>query len=169
MSDEKQRFVEFSKPFVDNARSIFDTMVFTKITTGKPYIKTDSVSIGDISSTIGINGTVDRDGEELDFKGQFVITFPKPCYLKIAGAMLGEEYEDLNSEINDVGAEICNMIIGNTKRDLTQLGFKLNMAIPSTIIGKGHSIQYTDGVTIIVIPIACDHGEFYIEICYKDL
>ena len=162
------RFLDFSKPFIEAARNVFETMVGTGIETGKPFIKEGSISQGDVSAIIGMNGTKEIDGVHREMQGQFVISFPEQTYCKVASTMLMEEHEELNAEIADVGAEICNMIIGNTKKVLAQNGYNISMAVPNTVTGKQHSIKYPNKVTIIVIPVSSAHGEFFMEICYQD-
>jgi chemotaxis protein CheX len=166
MTKDIGQFIAFSKPFLDATKNIFKTMVATDIETGKPYIKEGNVSKGDISSIIGMNGTCERDGKNLDFKGQLVISFPEKTFLKVASAMLMEEYTEVNA---DMGGEIVNMVMGNAKRDLTPLGYKMGMASPSTVTGKDHQIKYMNGVNVVVIPILCAHGELFLEICYDEL
>jgi chemotaxis protein CheX len=157
-------FLEFSKPFVDAAKNIFETMVFSKLEPGKPFLKENNISKGEVSAVLGITGT----HNELDFQGMLVISWPYETYFKVASAMLMETFTKYDEEIADVGGEICNMIMGNAKRDLSTLGYKTNMAIPSMIEGKGHSIKYPSGTTTIAIPIASAHGNFFIELCYKE-
>jgi len=167
MSDTS-KFLEFSKPFVDGIRNVFETMVFTKVATQKPSLKQGNTSKGDVSAVLGMTGEVTKDGEVLPFKGMLVLSWPLETYLKVAGAMLMAEYSEYNDEIADVGAEISNMIMGNAKRDLTPQGYKLDMSIPSMISGKDHNINYPNRTVVVEIPIESDHGVFYMELCYKE-
>lgn len=165
---EMKRFLDFSKPFIDATKNIFETMVFTKIEPQKPSLKDSGVSKGDVSAVLGLSGTYTQGDVNTSYRAMLVISFPYETYCKVASAMLMEEHATYNDEISDVGGEICNMIMGNAKRDLGTLGYSTNMAIPSIIEGKNHSIRYPNDTTIVLIPIHCDHGPFYMEICYKD-
>ena len=169
MSKDIAQFIAFSKPFIDAAKNIFKTMVSSNLETGKPSIKKGNVSNGDISSIIGMTGTCERGGEAFNFKGQLVISFPEGTFLKVTSAMLFEEFTEINDDNSDSGAEIINMIMGNAKRDLTSLGYKMGMATPTTVSGAAHEIKYINGVRIIVIPMKCTHGDFFVEICYQEL
>lgn len=160
-------FVNFSKPFVDSANSVFETMVFTKLNPGKPVIKKDTISRGDVSAVIGINGTITNDGTTERFKGMLVISWPYETYFKIATSMLMEEFTEYNEEIADVGGEICNMIMGGAKRQLSELGYSTEMAIPSMIEGKGHTIKYPPGTTVVMIPMNSAHGPMFMELCFR--
>ncbi len=161
-------FIEFSKPFVDAAKNVFETMVFTKLDPQKPELKRDDVSRGDISAVLGINGEIDKDGEKKDYRGMLVLSWPYETYFKIASAMLMETFTEYNNEIADVGGEIANMIMGNAKRHLNEMGYTNSMAIPSMIEGKGHTLKYPTGTVIIVIPVKSAHGPFYMELCYRE-
>jgi chemotaxis protein CheX len=164
----KSNFAEFSKPFIDAAKAVFETMVFSKLEPQKPYLKTDSISKGDISAVIGLTGTIKKDNITKEYKAMLVISFPLDTYLKVASAMLGDTYSTFTEEISDVGSEICNMVMGNAKRDLIPFGYTCSMAIPSMIRGKDHSIKYPNNTLIIVIPVVLAHGPMFMEICYKE-
>jgi len=167
MSKEKN-FIEFSKPFIEAAKNVFETMVFTKLDPQKPTIKKDSVSKGDVSAVLGLSGDMTKGDEPIHYKAMLVISWPYATYLKVASAMLMDTFIEYNDEIADVGGEICNMIMGNAKRELSGMGYTSNMAIPSMIEGPGHNIKYPNGTTVIVIPINSAHGEMFIEICYTE-
>ncbi len=166
---QNTNFLEFSKPFIEAAKNVFETMVFTKLEPKKPYIKNDTKSKGDISAVLGMTGELtNKAGEKVDFKGMLVISWPYDSYFKVASAMLMDTYTKYDDEIADVGGEISNMIMGNAKRDLATLGYQSNMSIPSMIEGAGHTIKYPSGTTVIVIPINSAHGEMFMELCYRD-
>ena len=167
MSSENN-FIEFSRPFVEAAKNVFETMVYTKLEPQKPNIKKDNISKGDISAVLGMSGEIERGNGKCNYKAMLVLSFPYATYFKVAGAMLSETYSSYVPEIHDVGGEIVNMIMGNAKRDLKGLGYSSNMAIPSMIEGKDHTIKYPSGTTVILIPINSAHGEFFMEICYSE-
>ena len=159
-------FITFSKPFINAARVVFETMVFTKIEPGKPSVKKDELSRGDVTSVMGITGTFNADGSNKEIRGMFILSWPYETYIKMANAMLMESFTEYSEEISDVGGEITNMIMGNAKRELREIGYCIDMSIPSMIGGANHSITYPSGVTKILIPIISAHGPFFMEICY---
>jgi chemotaxis protein CheX len=167
MSNETS-FIEFSRPFVEAAKNVFETMVYTKLEPKKPSIKKDNFSKGDISAVLGMSGEIERPAGKCSYKAMLVLSFPYDTYFKVAGAMLSETYTAYVPEIHDVGGEIVNMIMGNAKRDLKGLGYSSNMAIPSIIEGKDHTIKYPSGTTVILIPINSAHGDMFLELCYSE-
>jgi chemotaxis protein CheX len=164
----ENRFIEFSKPFIEAAKNVFETMVFTKLEPQKPSIKKDNLSKGDVSAVLGLSGEIDRNGSKLPYRAMLVLSWPYDTYYKVASAMLSETYTSYCPEIYDVGGEISNMIMGNAKRDLKTMGYTSTMAIPSMIEGKDHTIKYPNGTTVILIPIICAHGQMYMELCYTE-
>lgn len=166
MSDN--HFVKFSKPFLDALTETFEMMVQTKVKAHSPKIKTTPIASGDITALIGMNGKVERDGEEKDFRGIMAISWPEELYVKLAGRMLFEEYTEYCEDIADSGAEICNIIMGNAKNGLSPMGYKIDMATPSTVRGKNHEIKYPDKTTVVEITISCDDGDFCLELCYQE-
>ena len=165
MSGESH-FIEFSRPFIAASKNVFETMVFTTLETQKPIIKSDSVSRGDISAVLGLSGELEKGGTRCQYKAMLVISFPYETYFKVAGAMLGETYTSYVADIRDVGGEIVNMVMGNAKRDLKTMGYSSNMAIPSMIEGKSHSICYPPGTNVVLIPFTSAHGQLFMELCY---
>ncbi|MDD4975340.1 MAG: chemotaxis protein CheX [Bacteriovorax sp.] len=161
-------FIEFSKPFIDAAKNVFETMVFTKLETQKPTIKSDSVSRGDVSAILGLSGELEKNGSRCHYKAMLVISFPYETYFKVASAMLGETYTSYVSDIHDLGGEIVNMVMGNAKRDLKTMGYTSNMAIPSMLEGINHSIKYPSGAHVVLIPFNSAHGPMFMELCYLE-
>ena len=161
-------FIEFSRPFINAAKNVFETMVFTKLEPQKPGLKKSQVSNGDVSSVLGLSGELTKGGDTIEYRAMLVLSWPYETYFKVASAMLMETYEEYNDDIADVGGEVCNMIMGNAKRDLAVMGYSSNMAIPSIIEGPKHTIKYPVGTTVVEIPINSAHGKMFMELCYAE-
>ena len=171
MSESPQnnaRFLTFSKPFIDGVKAIFKTMLSADVEAHSPALKKGDTTIGDLSAMMGITGKIAVDGEEEDFNGMLVFSWPKEVYLAISNAMLMEEYEDYCDENADAGNEFTNIVMGNAKRDLTQAGYQIKMSIPSSVSGTGHTIKYPEGTRVIQITLDSKYGQFFMELCYKD-
>ncbi len=163
-----EKFINFSKPFIDGAKNVFKTMVFSELEHGKPQLKSNPIAKGDISAIMGLSGKLIKDGQETTFKGMFVMSFPESTYCKVASAMLMEEHSEITDDIIDVGAELTNIITGNAKKNLNPDGYFLDMSTPSTVSGKDHKVNYPSNTIVIMIPMNSSHGEFFIELCYQD-
>ncbi len=75
---------------------------------------------------------------------------------------------EINEEIKDAVGELCNMISGQARQKLDELGLNLKAGIPSLIMGKGHSIKHIIDKRIIAIPFACAGSNFTIEVCFGE-
>lgn len=168
MSDLNKNFIEFSKPFIDGLRETFELMMSAQIRPSSPKIKDSALTRGEFTSIIGMNGKLTQDGQSKDFKGLIGLSFEKDVFLKVAGALLMEEYEDVTEEISDTGAEIVNIIMGHAKKALAPKGYEIGMATPSTIRGKNVEIRYPKSTTVIETLIESDLGNFILEICYQE-
>ncbi len=161
-------FIIFSKPFIDAAKNVFETMVYTKIEPQKPSLKEDHLSRGDVSAIISVSGIKESEPpiENKIYEAILVVSFPYETYFKAAEAMLGEKYDSYVPDIHDMGGEIANIIMGNAKRDLKLLGYSSNYEIPKMLVGMSQLITYPKDTSIVIIPIKSDHGTFFLELCY---
>lgn len=75
--------------------------------------------------------------------------------------------KELNEEIKDAVGEITNMISGQARKELEELGRSLKAAIPTVVMGKNHSITHITSHPIIAIPFSTDNGDFTIEVCLE--
>lgn len=169
MNNKFSRFVEFSKPFINGLKETFKIMMDIEIQAHSPKIKTNNRANGDISAIIGMNGILESIDGNKNFKGQMVLSWKEDVYIKMANKMLMEEYTEYNEEIQDAGAEVSNIVMGNAKKVLNPIGYKIEMATPSTIKGKSHEIIYPSETTIVEIILSSEIGDFSMELCYLEL
>ena len=150
--------VKMINPFIEATLHVLETMAFTMAEGGKPYLKTDQIAKGDVSGILGLTG---------DAKGTISVSFSEKSILTIVSNMFGEEIEELNEEVKDAVGEITNMISGQARQKLDELGMSLKAAIPTVIMGKSHSITHFTKERIIAIPFTTENGGFTIEVCFE--
>ena len=150
--------VKLINPFINATINVLETMAFVTVEAGKPYVKTDNVAVGDVSGVLGLTGIAN---------GTIAVTFEEKCILTVVSNMFGETMTELNHEIADAVGELTNMISGQARRELEQIGKVFKAAIPSVVTGRNHSIiHYSDGPKI-AIPFITEGGEFTIEVCFE--
>ncbi|MBI9087750.1 MAG: chemotaxis protein CheX [Desulfobacterium sp.] len=150
--------VKLINPFINATSNVLETMAFVSVEAGAPYLKKDNVAKGDVTGVIGLTGVAN---------GTISVTFQETCILDIVSNMFGEKMEELNSEIADAVGELTNMISGQARKELEELGKVFKAAIPTVVTGKNHSIShYTDGPRI-AIPFFVGEGRFTIEVCFE--
>jgi chemotaxis protein CheX len=134
-------------------------MASTNAEAGKPYMKNDQIAQGDVSGVIGLTGKT---------RGTVSVSFTEDCILSIVSNMLGEEMMELNNDIKDAVGEITNMITGQARQKLEEIGMSLKAAIPTVITGKNHTITHITVAPVMAIPFTTDNGKFTIEVCFED-
>ena len=151
--------VKFINPFLEGTTSVLNTMAFVSPRPGKPYLKKDSMAVGDISGIIGLTGAA---------RGSLALSFSKDCILKIVSNMLGEEINEINGDIKDAVGELTNMVSGVARKKLEAEGLNITAAIPTVGSGPSHSIVHVLGGASIIIPFEIDEGPFVVDICLAD-
>ena len=151
---------EMINPFLKSVLEVLSTMAMIEATPGKPFLKKERLATGDVTGMIGLVGE--------KAKGSLAISFSENAIRHISTQMLGEEPAALDDGIADLVGEITNMVSGNAKRMLSEKGYKFEMAIPSTVIGREHQILHNTKGPVVVVPFEMDKGKFFIEVCFED-
>jgi chemotaxis protein CheX len=151
--------VEFINPFLVSTANVLSTMARTEVKQGKPFLKVDSIAKGDVSGIIGMSGS--------DIKGSMAISFTRTAIFHIYAQMLGEDAKEMNSDVIDCVGEITNMISSGAKAILSEKGYNFEMAIPTMVAGKNHTISHKTKGTIICLPFDTVAGSFFIDVCFE--
>lgn len=149
--------IKLAKPFIKATVDVLSTMAMITPTPGKPYVKKDTVAHGDVSGIIGITG---------ERNGTISVTFSKKCALAIVKNMLGDDIGDILNDVKDAVGELTNMISGQARRGLSEMGYVFQSATPSVIMGDKHSISHVTGGPIMAVPFTTEHGEFTVEVSF---
>lgn len=150
--------VEYINPFIESTLSSLEMMAQMTAERDGLGLKENFITTFDISSIIAMTGEVN---------GSVILSFPAKVACKIASSMLMEEKSDLDKDVEDAIGEIGNIIVGNARRQLMSSGFKLNISIPSVVIGEGHKISRKEGVNCIGISFKTAQGPFEINVGIK--
>lgn len=151
--------VALVNPFIDDTLHVLSSIAFTNATAGNPYLKKDTVAVGDISGVVGLSG---------EARGTLSVSFSKGSILFIVSKMFGEPVKEINDEVADAVGEILNIISGQARQKLEAMGRVLKGAIPTVITGEKHSITHITKAPIIAIPFDIEHGHFTIEVCIEN-
>ncbi|MGK0288796.1 MAG: chemotaxis protein CheX [bacterium] len=133
-------------------------MAFLDSKVGKPVIKKENAALGDVSALINLTGGT---------QGSVAISFSKDCVLGIADNMLGETFKSIDQDVLDLVGEMCNMVSGEARRELAELGFQFSAGIPRTLMGEEHLLEHHINGPTINIPFQTKFGPFFIEACFE--
>jgi len=151
--------VKLINPFIEATIHVMSSMAFTEAHVGNPYLKENSLALGDVTGIVGLTG---------ETRGTLSISFSEDCILSIVGKMFDEEITKIDHDVKDAVGEILNIVSGQARKKLETLGRSLKGAIPSVIAGKNHSITHITAHSVIAIPFSTNNGNFTIEICLEE-
>ncbi len=138
--------------------SVLKTMASLEVQPGQAFIKNGSRASGDISGIVGITGAME---------GSLSLSFSRECILFVISRMLGEDQKEINEEVKDAVGELTNMISGDSRRRLVDIGYAFQGAIPSVISGPGHEIKHITKGPVLSVPFKAPVGEFSLEVCLQ--
>lgn len=149
---------EIAKPFVQATKHVLTTMAMIEPMPGKPYVKKNNAAYGDVSAVVGLTG---------DKHGSISLSFSKKCAVAIVKNMLGDDVQDIIQDAKDAVGEITNMISGQARAGLAQMGLTMQASTPTIIFGDNHSISHVTNGPVIAIPFTTPHGDFTVEFCFE--
>ena len=130
-------------------------MIFIDIAPETPSDSETEAIESNLCGLIGLAG---------DLRGLLAIQCPGEVAMGITGAMLGMEVTELGEDAKDAIGEIANMVAGGLKEALAVLGKKIELAIPTTVIGKAIRTSGLSGASRVMIPFSCPLGRFGVEL-----
>ncbi len=100
-------------------------------------------------TTIGLYGTkITETSHEIKIRGNIVLSWNLDVYIKISNAIFKDEYKEYCEDIKDMGMEILNTIVGNSRSELRAKGIFIEMAIPNGFIGNQISTELPDYIML---------------------
>ena len=137
---------------------VLSTMAGVTPTPGKPYVKKHLKACGDISAIVGITGA---------HRGTVSLTFSRSCAVFLVKSMLGDDISDIIQDTSDAVGEITNMVSGQARAGLAEMGIVLQGSTPSIVLGDGHTLTHVSSSPIIAIPFSTQAGDFTLEFCLE--
>ena len=150
--------VDYINPFVAATLQALEVMASSRPLRGKPFVKTERVTQGDVSGVIQFAG---------DATGCVAVTFPARLAATIYSRMVGEEIAEAAEEVRDAVGEIANMVAGGAKAALFDKGFAVRIAVPTIVTGKNHSIAHRSDGPYLVVPFEFDDHTFWLELSFS--
>lgn len=150
---------EYINPFIDATRVTFSMMVGMEIVRETVSLKSASARNNDISGIIGLAG---------DVSGSVVLNFPFTTAGGVVSRFLDMPIADPHDyEVLDAIGELTNIVAGNAKSNIANSGLRVELGLPTIIIGKGHQVSRPRNVPTVAIEWSCDAGSFVLEVCLR--
>jgi chemotaxis protein CheX len=146
--------VRYINPFIASVKTVFETMVMTNVTVGKPIpAGGGNDPVVDVSAVIGLSG---------DAVGAVVLSFDMDTASNIASKFAGIELKPDHPDFSDALGELCNMVAGQAKAKLE--GLNCSISLPSVIIGREHIVSQSRSKPRLLLPCQSDLGKFHVEV-----
>ncbi|WP_051308999.1 chemotaxis protein CheX [Desulfogranum japonicum] len=138
-------------------QDVFASMIFMDIEPGEPLTGSDIRFQTSLSSMIGLAG---------DLRGLVAVHCTREAALGITSSMLGMDVEELDDDVKDAIGEIANMVAGGMKVSLADHNVKIDLAIPSTAVGKSIRVSSLSKGNRVLVPFTTSAGTFGVELQY---
>lgn len=142
---------------IKSTQEVFSTMVMLEVQPGAVVEGKGESLVSNVTAMIGLAG---------DLRGMLAVLCPEAAAKAITGSMLGMEVDELGEDVKDAVGEIANMVAGGLKSGLNDLGRKIELAIPTAVIGESFRMSGMLGANRIYIPFTGDACGFAIELKY---
>lgn len=150
--------VNFINPFLQAVMDTFLKLANMNLKPGKPFVKEKGAPRGDISGIIAIKGKL---------KGSIALTLSESVALAAVQGLMGAPKKEIDTDVRDLVGEMTNIISGQGRRVLADMGHHFDAAIPEIVVGKEHIINHKANGPILAIPFNTTEGEIVVEICLE--
>ncbi len=140
---------KFINPFLIATQYVFKTMLSAQINVGKPSVKTNNLTLGEVTGVMGFAG---------DKKGTFTLSFSRECATYVYKTMIGEDVSTINSDVVDAIGELTNIISGQIRVELEKMGVNLKASLPTVIVGQNVAINFITPLPVITLPFTFGDG-----------
>jgi chemotaxis protein CheX len=139
----------FVNAYLAAVQNVFKTMVQLDIAMGKPILKKDRYTSGQVTGVIGFAG---------DKKGTFSLAFSRKGAIFIYKKMVYEDAPSVTPDVIDAIGELTNIISGQARVQIEALGYKLSAALPTVVVGENVEINFITKLPIISLPFTFQNG-----------
>ncbi len=152
--------VAFINPFISAIQDTLSTMATLEAIPGRPSIKEGTAAKGDVTGIIGMAGP--------QLTGSLAVCFTEAVIVEISRRMFGETPQAIDETVTDMVGELTNIVTGGAKKLLAEDGYDFDMAIPSVVTGRDHTIEHKSSGPTLILPFDTEAGPFFMEICFSE-
>ena len=151
--------MDVGKAIIDGTNEVFSTMLMVELDVGEPIIGQGGDVESNLTSMLGLGK---------DIKGMLAIHCPEAVAKDITGTFLGMEVQELDEDVKDAVGEIANMVAGNLKIFFQEHDTTIELAIPTTVVGKSFRTAGMTGATRVAVPFTMNGTTFLVELKYVE-
>ncbi len=142
-----------TQAFTQATLKVFEMMLCISPVPGKPSVKKGQETYGDFSAYVFF----EQDKVQ---KGTLALSFTEEAAVFCTMTLFG----DLDDGCSGVVGELTNIISGDVRRCLAEVGRVYQGSTPTLIEGKACMIPCVDNTVTVVIPFKLPKGTFVLEI-----
>ncbi|MGB3212371.1 MAG: chemotaxis protein CheX [Desulforhopalus sp.] len=148
---------DIGEEIITGTKDVFSTMLMVDLQS-ETVIENRKCDIqSNLTSMIGLGGGI---------RGVLAIHCPAAVAKEITGAFLGMDVSELDDDVKDAIGEIANMVAGNLKVSYGKIDINIELAIPTSIVGKSFSVSGVADARRVTVPLAMGDGTFWVELMY---
>lgn len=151
--------MDLGQAIIDGTEEVFTTMLMIELDTGTPIEGPGGEIESNLTSMLGLGR---------DIKGMLAVHCPEVVAKDITGTFLGLEVEELDEDVKDAIGEITNMVAGSLKTYFQDHDKIIELAIPTTVVGKSYRTAGMSGATRVAVPFTMNGTAFLVELKYVD-
>ena len=149
--------MKIGQDIIGATTDVFSTMLTMDLVVGDPVEGAGGEILSNITSMLGLGG---------DIRGMLAVHCPAAVAMAITSGFLGMDVDELDEDVQDAIGEIANMVAGNLKVAFAGYDLKLELAIPSSIVGESYRVGGMLGARRVAVPFAMESGQFLVELKY---
>jgi chemotaxis protein CheX len=138
-------------------RDVFSTMLMVDLASDAVVEDHKCDIQSNLTSMIGLGGGL---------RGLLALHCPASVAKSITGAFLGMDIDDINEDVKDAIGEIVNMVAGNLKTAFAKIDVKVELAIPTSVVGESFNLSGISNAKRIVVPLKMAGDTFWVELMY---
>lgn len=145
----EENFISLINPILESTVSVISAM--SRITPIKKEVRLERIcnAIYDVSAQISFKGP--------KVEGNVFLCLKKSTALALGSRILDEWPEELDDNVKDMVGEICNIIVGNSKKKLSGEDF-FRLSTPTLIVGKEHLVAVLSKFPVIRLMLDSEIG-----------
>ena len=151
--------LDVSEYLVKVTEDVFKSMMKLDVDSGPLVELSETPAETEIIAFIGLSGSI---------AGMLGVYTSSDLAVKMASAMLGSKLSEMNDEVRDGFGEVANILAGNVASVLGDLGEKIQLSLPSVIMGK-----FLVTTVLNTLPprrarkFNVDGNDLYVELAFK--
>ena len=134
--------VDYINPFIEATVNTFQTMCSLDVVREKIFLKGEGAEMYGVTGIIGLGG---------EASGSVVLNFPAEVAIAAVSSFVGENYDDITSDVVDGVGELTNIIAGDSKNRLGQKGYSFDIGLPKIVVGRNYVTAQSKSIPCIVL------------------